>query len=82
MTAELRARIHQPKGASGAMPLLDHLEELGWRFVRSVVALVVATGVGIHVAARFDLLGLLKRPLGPYIGGEQYALADTVPVAS
>jgi sec-independent protein translocase protein TatC len=80
MIAELRARIRQPKDASGAMPFFDHLEELRWRIVWSLVALVVGTGAGFYVAVHFDLLGLLKRPLDPYVGGEQLlALSITDP---
>jgi sec-independent protein translocase protein TatC len=62
------------------MPFFDHLEELRWRIIWSLLALVVGTAVGFMLALQFDLLGLLKRPLDPYIGGEQLiALALTDP---
>jgi sec-independent protein translocase protein TatC len=69
-----------PKSTSGEMPFFDHLEELRWRIIWSLLALVVATGFGFWVAIRFDLLGVLKRPLDPYVDGEQLlALSLTDP---
>jgi sec-independent protein translocase protein TatC len=66
--------------ATGEMPFFDHLEELRWRIIWSLLALVVGTGLGFVAATRFDLLGLLKRPLDPHIGGEELiALAITDP---
>lgn len=62
------------------MPFFDHLEELRWRIIWSLLALVAGTGVGFLLATRLDLLGMLKRPLDPYIDGEQLiALAITDP---
>jgi sec-independent protein translocase protein TatC len=62
------------------MPFFDHLEELRWRIIWSLLALVAGTGIGFFVARRLDLLGLLKRPLDPYIDGDQLiALSITDP---
>jgi sec-independent protein translocase protein TatC len=62
------------------MPFLDHLEELRWRIIWSVLAVIAGTAIGFIVAVQFDLLALLKRPLDPYIGGEALiALAITDP---
>jgi sec-independent protein translocase protein TatC len=52
---------------SAEMPFLDHLEELRWRIIWSLLALVVCTAVGFYTAIQFDLLSVLKRPLDPYI---------------
>jgi sec-independent protein translocase protein TatC len=65
---------------AGEMPFLDHLEELRWRILWSLLALVVGTGVGFYTAVHFDLLSVLKRPLDPYIEGVPLlALSVTVP---
>ncbi|CAN5673225.1 twin-arginine translocase subunit TatC [soil metagenome] len=65
---------------TGEMPFFDHLEELRWRIIWSVLALIAGTAVGFMLATRLDLLGLLKRPLDPYIAGEQLiALSITEP---
>jgi sec-independent protein translocase protein TatC len=71
----------QPAGSGSAeMPFFDHLEELRWRIIWSLLALILATALGFLVAVRFDLLGWLKRPLDPYIGSEQLlALSITDP---
>jgi sec-independent protein translocase protein TatC len=62
------------------MPFFDHLEELRWRIIWSVLSLVAGTGIGFFLAMRLDLLGLLKRPLDAHIGGDQLiALAITDP---
>jgi sec-independent protein translocase protein TatC len=69
-----------PPSPTGEMPFFDHLEELRWRIIWSLLALIAGTGIGFFVARRLDLLGLLKRPLDPYIDGDQLiALSITDP---
>ncbi|HUF50840.1 MAG TPA: twin-arginine translocase subunit TatC [Longimicrobiales bacterium] len=63
-------RIPRAAGASGEMPFFDHLEELRWRILWSLLALVVGTIIGFIVSIRYDLLSVLKRPLDPYLDGE------------
>jgi sec-independent protein translocase protein TatC len=63
-------RIPKPVGESGEMPFFDHLEELRWRIVWSLLALVVGTIIGFIVSIRFDLLSVLKKPVDPYLKGE------------
>jgi sec-independent protein translocase protein TatC len=76
----LQNRFRRPDSTSAEMPFFDHLEELRWRLIYSLLSLVVATGVGFWLALRLDLLGHLKRPLDPHIGGEQLiALSITDP---
>ena len=59
-----------PKGKNnGEMPFLDHLEELRWRIIYSLGALVVGLIVGFFVTIKFDLIGLLQRPVLPYLRG-------------
>lgn len=50
------------------MPFLDHLEELRWRILWSLVALVVTTAIGFFLVTKFDVLGLLVQPIQPYLG--------------
>jgi sec-independent protein translocase protein TatC len=80
MIRELLGKIRTPRNPAGEMPFLDHLEELRWRILWSLLALVLGTAAGFMVAVQFDLLGVLKRPLDPFIGGEQLlALSITDP---
>jgi sec-independent protein translocase protein TatC len=56
-----------PKSNSGEMPFLDHLEELRWRIIYSLLALVVCVGLGFWLANQYDAVGLLARPILPLI---------------
>jgi len=56
--------IMQPKGE---MPFLDHLEELRWRILKSLAAVVVGTVIGFLVVQNFEVLELLKQPIAPYL---------------
>ncbi len=49
------------------MPFLDHLEELRWRIFKAAIALFLGTVVGFVVVQNFDMLGLLKQPIAPYL---------------
>ena len=60
--------IKQPKGE---MPFLDHLEELRWRILKSLTAIVVGTVIGFLVVQNFEVLELLKRPIAPYLPGNK-----------
>ncbi len=51
----------------GEMPFLDHLEELRWRILWSLLALVLGTVAGFLIVQYFDVLTLLKRPIAPYL---------------
>ncbi|MHB0947707.1 MAG: twin-arginine translocase subunit TatC [Gemmatimonadaceae bacterium] len=53
------------------MPFLDHLEELRWRIIWALGALVVGVGLGIAATIHYDLIGLLQRPIAPYLHGEK-----------
>ena len=56
-----------PKSPSGEMPFLDHLEELRWRIIYSLAAILVSVGIGFWIAMSFDVVGLLARPILPLI---------------
>jgi Tat protein translocase TatC len=51
------------------MPFLDHLEELRWRILWSLLAIVVGTVIGWFLLERVDVIELLKRPIAPYLPG-------------
>lgn len=51
------------------MPFLDHLEELRWRILWSLMALAVAVGIAFWLVMRFDVLGVLILPIQPYLPG-------------
>ena len=62
------------------MPFFDHLEELRWRIIWSLLALIIGTALGFLAAIQFDLLSVLKRPLDPWIGSVPLlALSPTAP---
>jgi sec-independent protein translocase protein TatC len=52
-----------PKSNSGEMPFLDHLEELRWRIIYSLGAVLISVGIGFWLSLRFDVVGLLARPI-------------------
>jgi len=63
------------------MPFLDHLEELRFRILRSLGAVVVGCGIGLWLVQRFQLVSLLKQPIAPYlIGGKLIVTSPTDPV--
>lgn len=57
------------EAAAAEMPFLDHLEELRWRILKSLVALVVGVGAAFVVIMQFDVIGILERPIAPYLHG-------------
>jgi sec-independent protein translocase protein TatC len=62
------------------MPFLDHLEELRWRIIWSLVAVVVGTVVGWFLVNHFDVLGILIAPIVPLLGdGKLGYLSPTDP---
>ena len=49
------------------MPFLDHLEELRWRILWSLLAIILGIIVGFFIVQRFGVLELLKLPIEPYL---------------
>ncbi len=49
------------------MPFLDHLEELRWRILWSLAALVAGSVVGFFLLQQFDIFDLMKAPIAPYL---------------
>lgn len=61
----------QRTAASDEMPFLDHLEELRWRIIWSLAALIVSVGIAFWVMMQFDVIGLLEKPILPYLNGHK-----------
>lgn len=58
-------------GSSAEMPFLDHLEELRWRIIWSLAALVVGVAAAFYLVTRFDLLLWMQGPMLPYLHGRR-----------
>lgn len=54
------ARNRNPRGE---MPFLDHLEELRWRILWSLLAVAAASGIGFALVYYFGVLDLLVAPI-------------------
>src|SRR2546429_1314371 len=62
------------------MPFLDHLEELRWRILYSLLAVVVGTLVGWVIVEHVDVIALLIQPIKPLIpGGKLRVTSPTDP---
>ena len=58
-------------GGAGEMPFLDHLEELRWRIIWSLAALVVGVAVGFFIVFHFNLLTWMQGPILPFLHGRR-----------
>jgi sec-independent protein translocase protein TatC len=58
----------------GEMPFLDHLEELRWRLLKAVIAIMVGVLAGYVIVTQFDVVGFLKRPIDPFLPAGQKLL--------
>ena len=59
------------KSQPAEMPVLDHLEELRMRILYSLGALVVGVVVAFVLLMHFDIVGLLARPILPFLNGQK-----------
>src|SRR5688572_23586488 len=53
------------------MPFLDHLEELRWRIIWSLGALIIGLMIGFFLVMKFDFIYLLQQPITPYLKGSK-----------
>jgi sec-independent protein translocase protein TatC len=60
-----------PKSKSGEMPFLDHLEELRWRIVYALGAILVGVALGFVIVLKWDLITVLQGPIHPYLPAGQ-----------
>jgi sec-independent protein translocase protein TatC len=58
-------------GNNAEMPFLDHLEELRWRIIWSLLAVIIGVAAAFVVLQRFDIFEFLERPILPYLGGNK-----------
>lgn len=58
-------------GSSAEMPFLDHLEELRWRIIWSLAAVVVCVGAAFALVLKFDLLTWIQGPILPFLHGKR-----------
>jgi sec-independent protein translocase protein TatC len=59
------------KNSTGEMPFLDHLEELRWRIIWSLGAIVVGLVLGFVIVTKFELLRHLQAPIEPFLSGHK-----------
>jgi sec-independent protein translocase protein TatC len=50
------------------MPFLDHLEELRWRLIKSIAAIIVGFAIGYFIVNKYNVLEVLIDPMRPMIG--------------
>jgi sec-independent protein translocase protein TatC len=58
------------RNSRGEMPFLDHLEELRWRILWSLLAIVLGAVVGFILVVKFGVLDLLINPYYSVMGEE------------
>src|SRR5262245_49169979 len=57
-------------GDTSDMPFLDHLEELRWRIIWSLVAIALGVAAGFYLVLHFDIVKLLEAPILPFLSGK------------
>ena len=66
--------------ARGEMPFLDHLEELRWRVLWSLLAVIVCSVAGFVMVNELGVMQLLITPIEPFLeGGKLKYLSPTDP---
>jgi sec-independent protein translocase protein TatC len=58
-------------GNAAEMPFLDHLEELRWRIIYALAALVVGVSAAFFIVIKFKLLTWMQGPMLPYLHGRR-----------
>ena len=61
----------EDKQNAAEMPFLEHLEELRWRILWSLLALIIGVVGAFIVLQKFDIFLFLERPILPYLGGNK-----------
>ena len=60
-----------PRSHNAEMPFLDHLEELRWRILWSLMALAVGVAIGFFLVLKLGVIELLARPITPFLEGRK-----------
>jgi sec-independent protein translocase protein TatC len=63
----------------GEMPFLEHLEELRWRILWSLLSIGIGAVVGFALVYYFDVMALLVHPLRVAYGDPEYKLINLSP---
>lgn len=64
------------KKSTGEMPFLDHLEELRWRIIWSLAAIVGGLVVGFTLVIKFELIRILQAPIAPLLAGNKLVITS------
>jgi len=59
------------EGGVKEMPFLDHLEELRWRLLWMLGALVVGILIAFVLVVQYDVISVLSRPILPFLHGRK-----------
>jgi sec-independent protein translocase protein TatC len=61
----------EQRTGAAEMPFLDHLEELRWRIIYSLVAFCLALLVAFALLQKVDVIGFLEKPVLPFLHGNK-----------
>ena len=64
------------KNTTGEMPFLDHLEELRWRIIWALGALVVGLVAGFVIVVKYNLIRILQQPITPLLHGRKLVITS------
>ncbi len=70
----------EPVGQQAEMPFLEHLEELRWRILWSLLAMIVGVIVAFTIMIKYDAIKFLAQPMLPFLQGAK--LVYTHPAAA
>ena len=66
--------------ARGEMPFLDHLEELRWRLIKSLIGVGLGVAAGYAIVTNYEVVRFLKQPIDPYLPVGHKVLLFTHPM--
>ncbi len=64
------------KQRTAEMPFLDHLEELRWRLIWSLLALAVGITVALVLVLKVNAIAILQQPVAPYLQGHKLVFTN------
>jgi sec-independent protein translocase protein TatC len=68
------------EGTSAEMPFLDHLEELRWRILKSLLGVAIAFvfTFWLCTASGLDIIGIATKPIEPYLHGQNLKYTNPI----